>query len=106
VVDSYCRAVTPEDAVPELFMPDVESMLGMHINEVVEQYAVPVTLMKKEDKLVVVRQLDERGVFLVRGAVNTVARALGVSRYTIYNYLEEIKGQQGGKDREVRGDES
>jgi predicted transcriptional regulator YheO len=106
VIDNYCRAVTPEDAVPELFMPDVESMLGIHINEVVEGYAVPVALMKKEDKLVVVRQLDERGVFLVRGAVNAVAHALGVSRYTIYNYLEEIKGQQGSREKEMRGDVS
>ena len=72
-------------------------MLGFHIDEVIEQYAVPVTLMKKRDKIVVVRELDERGVFLIRGAVSTVARVLGVSRYTIYNYLEEMKGQQDGE---------
>lgn len=73
-------------------------MLDFHIDEVIEHSAVPVTLMKKEDKLGVVWELDKRGVFLIRGAVNTVAQALGVSRYTIYNYLEEIKGQQDGEE--------
>jgi predicted transcriptional regulator YheO len=69
-------------------------MLSIHLNEVIEGYATPVTLMKKADKLAVVQELDERGVFLIRGAINGVAQALGVSRYTIYNYLDEIKGLQ------------
>ena len=47
--------------------------------------------MEKEDKLVIVRRLDEKGVFLVKGAIDYVANILGVSRYTIYNYLDEVR---------------
>ncbi|UZJ24210.1 helix-turn-helix domain-containing protein [Rhodococcus antarcticus] len=34
-----------------------------------------------------VRLLDERGAFQYRKSVETVAEALGVTRFTIYNYL-------------------
>ena len=35
--------------------------------------------------------LDERGAFLLRGAVDDIATAMGVSRITIYNYLNAIE---------------
>jgi predicted transcriptional regulator YheO len=93
LIDFYCKSEPPEDPVPELFKPDVESMLDIHIQEVLEMSATPVSLMKKDDKLKVVQELDERGIFMIRGSVSRVANALNVSRYTIYNYLDEIKAQ-------------
>lgn len=44
----------------------------------------------RSDKQRVVRMLDERGAFLLRGAVDDIATAMGVSRITIYNYLNAI----------------
>ena len=44
----------------------------------------------RADKQRVVRMLDERGAFLLRGAVDDIANAMGVSRITIYNYLNAI----------------
>lgn len=44
----------------------------------------------REDKQRVVRMLDERGAFLLRGAVDDIATSMGVSRITIYNYLNAI----------------
>ncbi|MFF7154993.1 helix-turn-helix domain-containing protein [Streptomyces sp. NPDC008139] len=41
----------------------------------------------RKDKQTVVRILEERGAFSVRHGVETVASALGVSRFTVYNYL-------------------
>lgn len=45
----------------------------------------------RADKQRVVRMLDERGAFLLRGAVDDIANAMGVSRITIYNYLNAIE---------------
>lgn len=39
------------------------------------------------DKQRAVRLLEERGAFEMRKAVVTVAEALGVTRFTVYNYL-------------------
>jgi predicted transcriptional regulator YheO len=44
--------------------------------------------MSRREKQQVVRFLDERGVFLIRKAVESTAERLGVTRFTIYNYLE------------------
>ena len=46
----------------------------------------------RDDKQQVVRMLEQRGAFLLRGAVDDVADAMGVSRITIYNYLNAIEG--------------
>lgn len=45
----------------------------------------------KKDKVEIVRQMQEKGLFIVRGCVEMAARVLGVTRYTVYNYLDEIK---------------
>jgi predicted transcriptional regulator YheO len=50
----------------------------------------PAPLMTREQKIQVVRDLERKGIFLIKGAVDEVARHLGVSRYTIYNYRKEI----------------
>ena len=44
----------------------------------------------RADKQKVVRLLEEQGAFLLRGAVDDMARIMGVSRITIYNYLNAI----------------
>ena len=45
----------------------------------------------------IVSYLDEKGVFLIRGSVDWVASKLGVSKYTIYSYLEAARVARGMK---------
>jgi predicted transcriptional regulator YheO len=35
--------------------------------------------------------VDEKGGFMIKGSIDLLAHKLNVSRYTIYNYLDEIK---------------
>jgi uncharacterized protein YqgV (UPF0045/DUF77 family) len=49
------------------------------------------TEINREDKQRAVALLDERGVFTVRNAVDEVADAMGVSRVTVYNYLNATR---------------
>ena len=46
--------------------------------------------LSREDKQRAIRLLDERGAFILRRAVEDVADAMGVSRITVYNYLNAI----------------
>ncbi|WP_028634173.1 MULTISPECIES: helix-turn-helix transcriptional regulator [Pseudomonas] len=48
--------------------------------------------MTKQAKVDAVRVMQERGLFIVKGGVEKAAAALGVTRYTIYNYLEQLRG--------------
>lgn len=50
----------------------------------------PVSLLTKEDKLQIVDYLNSNKVFNIKGSVDVLAKELNVSRYTIYNYLDEI----------------
>ncbi|MER6407184.1 helix-turn-helix domain-containing protein [Streptomyces viridosporus] len=47
----------------------------------------PLADLDRKEKQEVVRGLEARGAFAVRHGVETVASALGVSRFTVYNYL-------------------
>lgn len=45
----------------------------------------------RAQKQAAVRTLHERGAFLLRGSVDDIAEIMGVSRITIYNYLNAIE---------------
>ena len=51
----------------------------------------PLADLDRKAKQEVVRILEARGAFSVRHGVETVASALGVSRFTVYNYLNRDK---------------
>ncbi|MET7439109.1 helix-turn-helix domain-containing protein [Streptomyces sp. NPDC004082] len=51
----------------------------------------PLADLDRKAKQEVVRILEARGAFSVRHGVETVASALGVSRFTVYNYLNREK---------------
>ncbi len=56
------------------------------------QFATPLADLQRADKQVAVRMLEEGGAFSYRKSVETVAAALGVSRFTVYNYLNRDRG--------------
>jgi predicted transcriptional regulator YheO len=85
------EAVEPAKPAGELFVTDVDELAAHLVRQSIEGIGVPVALMKKEHKLAVVAQLRARGMFLLRDAVEMVATSLQVSRFTIYNYLNELE---------------
>jgi predicted transcriptional regulator YheO len=78
------------DEPTEVFVRDVDELAAHLVHQAIREQGIPVALMKKEHKLAVVRSLKARGMFLLRDAVGTIAASLGVTRFTIYNYLNEI----------------
>ncbi|MFF4593565.1 aminotransferase class V-fold PLP-dependent enzyme [Amycolatopsis sp. NPDC001319] len=78
-------------ARPETFPPDVDSLQHFLVERAIGKAGIPVDLMKKRHKAAVVRELDEAGFFLIKDAVDHLATHLDVTRYTIYNYLNEIR---------------
>ncbi|RDI65929.1 helix-turn-helix transcriptional regulator [Nocardia pseudobrasiliensis] len=78
----------------ETFPRSVGELTERMIAEAVADTGVPVDLMKKQHKIQVVARLREQGVFAVKDAIETVAEAIGVTRFTIYNYLNELEGEE------------
>jgi selenocysteine lyase/cysteine desulfurase/predicted transcriptional regulator YheO len=80
------------ERVVEAFPGDVDTLQRLLVERAVADVAVPVELMKKSHKSQVVKVLDDAGYFLIKDSVDHLAGALDVTRYTIYNYLNEIRG--------------
>ncbi len=70
---------------------NVNDVLMNIVSETLDAFGKPVAYMNKEEKVNIVKKLDEQGAFLIKGAIDYVAKILCVSRYTIYNYLDEIR---------------
>lgn len=75
----------------ELLHGDVSAMIKDIVDDAIAHLDKPINLAEKEDKLKAIKMMYERGLFLVRGGVEYAAKALGVSRFTIYNYLKELQ---------------
>ena len=69
-----------------------DDLVRSKIDEALRKTAAQRGISYQSKNKMVVRELFEAGIFEVRGAIDVVAGELGVSRYTIYNYLREIKG--------------
>ena len=46
--------------------------------------------LSRDGKQTAIRLLDERGAFVLRRAVEDIADVMGVSRITVYNYLNAL----------------
>jgi predicted transcriptional regulator YheO len=77
--------------VSEKFEPSIESLINEQLEQSVKKIGKPVVHMRKADKLQVVKNLKENGLFLIKGAAKRISQSLGVSLPTIYKYLEETR---------------
>lgn len=71
-------------------LPPLHGALDRLIDAVEAELGGRLPALGREDKQRAVRLLDERGAFILRRAVEDVADAMGVSRITVYNYLNAI----------------
>ncbi len=67
--------------------PEVVGDLGRLLDDLADELGVPLAQLSRAEKQRAVRLLEERGAFTYRKSAETVAEALGVSRFTVYNYL-------------------
>ena len=78
------------EVVGAVRMPPLHGALDRLIDAVEAELGAPLPSLSREEKQLAVRMLDERGAFILRRAVEDVADAMGISRITIYNYLNAI----------------
>lgn len=77
-------------AIAAVRMPPIHGALDRLIDGVEAELGAHLPMLSREDKQRAVRLLDQRGAFILRRAVEDVADAMGVSRITVYNYLNAI----------------
>lgn len=83
----------PVDTIPH----NVNDLLDELIQESVKLVGKPVELMTKEDKVRAIGFLNDAGAFLITKSGQKVCTFFGISKYTMYSYMDEAK-QGAGKD--------
>ncbi|MFI5520614.1 helix-turn-helix domain-containing protein [Streptomyces platensis] len=78
-------------------LPHLSDSLDHILAELQRRHGVPLAELDRKTKQSVVRILESRGAFSVRHGVETVAGALGVSRFTVYNYLNRENASRDAK---------
>lgn len=78
------------ETVAAVRLPPLHGALDRLIEQVEAELGGRLPLLPRAEKQKAIRLLDERGAFILRRAVEDVADAMGVSRITVYNYLNAI----------------
>ena len=80
-------------AEPEKIV-NINDLLDDLIKQSVTLVGKPVALMNKDDKVRAIRFLNQNGAFLVTKSGDKVAKYFGISKYTLYSYID-AKQQEG-----------
>ena len=92
IIDLLVRFAAPvEDRPPELFDRDWREQILLVVDEECRSRRLRRDRLNRQQRLDLVRVLDERGLFSTRNAAAHAARALGVSRTTVYALLKEAR---------------
>ncbi|MFF0449844.1 helix-turn-helix domain-containing protein [Streptomyces sp. NPDC004609] len=89
-------------------LPLLSESLDRILASLERTHGKPLSELDRKTKQQVVRNLEARGAFSVRHGVETVAGALGVSRFTVYNYINyanERRARARGGDERSPGDD-
>lgn len=83
-----------ETREPEPIVRNVADLLDDLIEQSVELVGTPVALMTKEEKVRAIRYLNDTGAFLITKSGPKVCKFFGISKYTLYSYLDEAKSSE------------
>ncbi|MDQ0664545.1 hypothetical protein QFZ35_003043 [Arthrobacter ulcerisalmonis] len=80
----------------EFFGRDLVAVLDVMIAEAIREIGKPVEQMSRDDRIDVLRKLDQQGVLQVRKDVERIAARLDISRVTGNAYRDEARSQTPG----------
>ena len=83
----------PSTEDTESFHNSIDDVAGNAVSDVLRDMGVTAERLTHDEKMSVVGKLDTRGVFLLKGAVRDVARALCCSPASVYRYLSKLRNE-------------
>ncbi|USD67885.1 PAS domain-containing protein [Vibrio sp. SCSIO 43136] len=79
------------ESTQETFVANIQDIETQAIQDVLKGRSV--AMMSIEEKAQVISELDEMGMFLIRGFRRKAARALGISEQTLYRYMKQNESE-------------
>jgi predicted transcriptional regulator YheO len=88
VLQTYCGIEEPRR--PEA--PSGDDDIGRMVDGIIaEAFTSGSGLSGKEYRIDIVRRLEDKDIFRVKGAVDIVSGRLNVSKYSVYNYIDQVR---------------
>ena len=69
----------------------MEEVADLILKKITKENSIPLDRLTKDEKINVVKALDDKGIFMLKGSVPYVAKLLYSSEATIYRYLNDLK---------------
>ena len=88
------EADSPANKEPEKITHNVNDLLDDLIEQSVALVGKPVALMTKDDKVTAIEFLNNAGAFLITKSGDKVSKYFGISKYTLYSYIDVNKDQK------------
>jgi predicted transcriptional regulator YheO len=79
----------------ENFATSTEETIEAISLEIAKKFGKSPANMNKDERLEFIKTLNEKGIFVLKGSVDKIAKILGISKYTVYGYIQEIKNNEG-----------
>jgi predicted transcriptional regulator YheO len=73
---------------PERIAINVNELLDDLIDQSVKLIGKPAVMMNKEEKIKAIQFLNQRGAMLITKSGDKIAKYFGISKYTLYSYLD------------------
>ena len=77
---------------------NVNNLLDELITQSVALVGKPVALMNKDDKMRAIGFLNQSGAFLVTKSGDKIAKYFGISKYTLYSYIDKQEDKKNGQN--------
>lgn len=90
LLEKLANGTRPQQ-VNEIIAENVRDLLEALIQESIQYIGKPVVNMSKEEKTMGLKYLDKKGAFLVKHAGGRIAEVYGISKNTLYNYLDKTQ---------------
>ncbi len=74
---------------PQRITHNVTELLDLLIEQAIARVGKPVAIMNKDDKVAVVQYLNNAGAFLITKSGDKVSSLLGISKFTLYSYMDK-----------------
>lgn len=94
VVSDLIRPVDEDQKEPEQIPRNVNDLLDDLIRQADALVGKPVAMMNKDDKIRAIRYLNESGALLITKSGDKISKHFGISKYTLYSYLDSSKEEQ------------
>lgn len=88
---SLIETKNDSDQKPKRITHNVNDLLDTLIKQSVDLVGKPVALMTKDDKIAAIQYLSNSGAFLITKSGDKVSNFFGISKFTLYSYIDAGK---------------